>query len=207
MSLSARKELITSTAPRYSKASQSKKQQILDEFTASTGYHRKYAISLLNGINPKDKERKRSDRKVRYGPEVQAALVTLWEVAGRICSKRLTPFIPQLVEVLERRGYLVLPGTVKELLFCISPSTVDRILAPKRKALGIRGRSTTLPGSLLKHQVPIRTFADWDDLKPGFVEADLVAHCGGSVAGSFLHSLVLTDVATGWTELSGPSIP
>ena len=197
MSLPARKELIASTTSRYRLATHTAKVQILDEFTAATGYHRKYAINLLNGKTSLAKSESKSPRKKRYGPHIQSALATLWEVAGRICSKRLVPFIPQLIEVLERHGYLELSCEDKHLLGSISAATVDRILAPKRKQ---KGRSTTLPGSLLKHQVPIRTFADWDDLKPGFFEADLVAHCGTSMAGSFLHSLVLTDVATGWTE-------
>ena len=124
MSLPARRELLASTAPRYAKTNKKQKQIILDEFTAATGYHRKYAISLLN----KDPAIETSEmpplarrpRKTRYGSEVRAALVTLWEAAGRICSKRLVPFLPQLVEVLERHGYLSLGEQTRQRLLSIA---------------------------------------------------------------------------------------
>ena len=98
------------------------------------------------------------------------------------------------------KGILRWKPRTKKLLIGMSVSTADRLLAPIRRAERLRGKSTTLPGSLLKHLVPIRTFADWDDSRPGFVEADLVAHCGSSTAGSYLHTLTVTDVAIGWTE-------
>ena len=129
---------------------------------------------------------------------MKRALVTLWTTANRICSKRLVPFLPELIEVMERHGHLSLPADVRGKLLTISPATADRLLATERS--NQRGMSTTRPGSLLKKQIKVRTFADWDDLQPGFLEADLVAHCGVSAAGSFLHTLVLVDVATGWTE-------
>ena len=204
MSLNARHELFSCVAPRYRAANKAEKQLILDEFTASTGYHRKYAIALLNQPpaiqGTRSARRGGRSRKGQYPPEVQAALLTIWEAAGRICSKRLVPFLPELVEVMERQGYLSLSTQAREQLLAISPATVDRLLAPARQAGKARGRTTTLPGSLLKHHVPIRTFSDWDDLRPGFLEADLVAHCGTSTAGSYLHTLTMTDVATGWTE-------
>ena len=204
MSLKARHELLHSVAPRYRDASKPEKQRILSEFTASTGYHRKYAITLLNQVPAPDavsiRLPARRTRRARYDTEVQAALVTTWEAAGRICSKRLVPFLPQLVGVLERRGYLTLTDRTRERLLAVSAATADRLLARTRQADKPRGRTTTLPGSLLKHHVPIRTFSDWDELRVGFVEADLVAHCGTSTAGSYLHTLTLTDVATGWTE-------
>ena len=110
------------------------------------------------------------------------------------------PFLPEFVEVLERHDRLHLPYETRERLLSISAATVDRLLAAKRRADRVRGKRTTLPGSLLKHHVPIRTFSDWDDLRPGFLEADLVAHCGTSTAGSYVHTLTMTDVSTGWTE-------
>lgn len=121
----------------------------------------------------------------------------LWEAANRICSKRLVPFLPEIVTVLERHGHLTVDATCRAKLLAISPATVDRLLHSIRHP---RGLSTTKPGALLKHQIPIRTFSDWDEQQAGFLEADLVAHCGGDVSGSFLCTLVMTDVRTGWTE-------
>lgn len=110
------------------------------------------------------------------------------------------PFLPELLPSLERHGHLQLADAVRAQLLAISPATVDRILSPIRRDPALRGISTTRHGKLLKHQVPIRTFNDWDDAQPGFFEVDLVAHCGGNAEGAFLYTLVLTDVATGWTE-------
>ena len=206
MSLRARRELLESTAPRYRKASKAEKGGILDEFAAATGYHRKYAIALL-GRDPRKPAGRRPSRGPRPGrrsrrctPEVRASLERVWKAANRICSKRLVPFLPQLVAALERHGHLALTDEVRRTLLTLSPATVDRCLSDVRKRERRRGIGTTRPGSLLKHQIPVRTFADWDDVRPGFTEADLVAHCGGDPGGHFLHSLVITDVATGWTE-------
>lgn len=203
MSLKARQELLHSIAPRYNAAKKNDKQRILDEFTAATGYHRKYAITRLSEFpsavaEPAPKASR--SRKVRYGSEIEAILALLWEAAGRICAKRLVPFLPELIEVMERHGHLALSEETRGQLRSISAATVDRILARVRRAERARGLSTTRSGSLLKKHVSVRTFADWDDLRPGFIEADLVAHCGTSMAGSYLHTLTMTDIATGWTE-------
>ena len=200
MSLKARQELLAVTAPRYQEVSWAEKQTILNEFVAARGYHRKYAIQLLRGypFEPSAGERKEHPR--RYTAEVQEALIKVWEAANRICAKRLVPFLPEMVAALERCGHLSLPAEVKEKLLGISPATVDGLLAPLRRAeQGNQQRGAT-SASLLKQQVPIRTFAEWQGARPGFMEADLVAHCGGDVSGSYLHTLVMTDVVTGWTE-------
>jgi len=189
MSLPARRELLASTAPRYATANKKQKQTILDEFTAATGYHRKYAISLLKHYDPKKAARRKAPRKAKprqYTADVQQALITVWKAANRICSKRLVPFLPDFVEVLERNGHLTLEEETRKRLLAISPATVDRLLYTVRHGDKARGLTTTKPGSLIKQMVPIRTFADWDDLRPGFVEADLVAHCGTYTGGSFL---------------------
>jgi hypothetical protein len=200
MSLNARHELIQSIAQRYHEASKADKERILDELVAATGYHRKSATRLLN--NPPAKPSPLSPRRRTrlYDDDVSIALVTLWEAADRICSKRLVPFLPELIEALERHGHLHLEASVRQRLRSISPATVDRLLHQVRYGSAAGGISTTRPGSLLKHQIPVRTFADWDDLKPGFFEADLVAHCGTVNAGSYLNTLTMTDVETGWTE-------
>ncbi len=171
---------------------------ILDEFVAATGYARKYAIRLLN--HPVDlKLVIERPRRPRYGLEVQQALQLTWTAANHICAKRLVPFLPTLVESLERHGHLHLSEEGRNLLLSMSAATADRILRPYRKQER-HGISTTRSGTLLKKQIPIRTFQDWNDVKPGFLEADLVAHCGTQAEGSFLYTLTLTDVATGWTE-------
>jgi hypothetical protein len=131
---------------------------------------------------------------------VQQALITCWQVANGICSKRLVPYLPELGAVLERQGELRLDGETKRRLLCLSPATADRLLAAERKLAKPHGLGTTKPGTLLKDSIPIRTFADWDAVRPGFGEVDLVAHCGDTTQGEYVHSLTLTDVATGWTE-------
>ncbi|MGZ8955507.1 MAG: integrase catalytic domain-containing protein, partial [Methylovulum sp.] len=109
------------------------------------------------------------------------------------------PFLPELVAVMERHGHLRLPAEVRTRLLSISASTTDRLLRPERESIKL-GVSTTRSGNLLKHQIQVRTFAEWDDVTPGFLEADLVAHCGGNTNGPFLNTLVLVDIATGWLE-------
>lgn len=200
MSYRAKRELLAQTAPRYQEAGHQQKSVILDEFVAATGYARKYAIRLLASPVVAPRPAITRPRERHYGPEVQAALRLAWEAANCICAKRLVPFLPELVPVLERHGYLTLAEEVRAGLLAISPATADRILSPIRRDPALRGISTTKAGTLLKHQIPVRTFSDWDDAQPGFFEIDLVAHCGGNVEGAFLYTLVLTDVATGWTE-------
>lgn len=200
MSLPARRELIQSIAQRYHAANKTDKNRILDELVAATGYHRKSATRLLNNPPPKPSRKTPRQRVRRYDDEISMALVVLWEAADRICSKRLVPFLPDLIEALERHGHLHLDESVRQGLCSISPATVDRLLRQVRYGCPKSGLSTTQAGSLLKHQIPIRTFADWDDLRPGFFEADLVAHCGTVNAGSYLNTLTMTDVDTGWTE-------
>ena len=206
MSLPTRQELRLCIAPRYNAASKLEKQKILDEFTAATGYHRKYANHLLkhyevdpNAIKPVDPARK-PDRRRRYDDEVKDALVVVWKTAGQICAKRLTPFLPQLVAALERHGHLNLSPETRAKLLAISPATVDRLLADVRRAQKGGASGHAARTSLLKQQIAIRTFSEWDDVQPGYVEADLVAHCGTNVSGSFLNTLTITDVVTGWTE-------
>ncbi len=198
LSYRAKRELLVQIAPRYREASSALKEVILDEFVAATGYARKYAIRLLN--HPVDlKLIIERPRAPHYGSEVQQALHLTWTAANHICAKRLIPFLPTLVESLERHGHLQLSEESRNQLLSMSPATADRMLRPYRKQER-RGISTTRSGTLLKKQIPIRTFQDWNEVKPGFQEADLVAHCGTQAEGSYLYTLTLTDVATGWTE-------
>jgi hypothetical protein len=199
MSLQAKRELLARVAPRYREVDHKRKRTILDEFVAATGYARKYAIRLL-GSKTIPIVSLRRPRERRYGKDVQAALVVAWAASNYICAKRLVPFLPELVSALERHDHLTLGEEVRARLLMVSPSTADRILRQYRRHQPHRGIGTTRKGILLKHQVKVRTFADWADTSTGFMEADLVAHCGYHATGSFLHTLVVTDVATGWIE-------
>ena len=197
MSQKSRREVTLALRERYLRSGRAEKTKILDEFVAVTGYHRKHAIRVLrHGYRP---GRERRGRPRIYTGAVVSALVTVWRIEGEICGKRLQPFIPEIVKVLERCNELHLDEETKALLLQMSAATIDRKLQPFRHVRG-RGRSTTKPGTLLKQSIPVRTFADWEDAQPGFVEMDLVAHCGDSVEGQFLYTLTATDVATGWTE-------
>lgn len=195
----SKRELIAAIRPRYLKATKAGKEQILNELIATTGYHRKYAIRVLKHNFPPKGLKKPGRRKVYQGEVVQV-LEQVWEICGRICSKRLQPFLPEIVTVLERCEELSLSAETKALLLGMSRATIDRCLQPARFLPHPRGLSTTKPGSLLKQAIPIRTFTPWEDERPGFVEIDLVAHCGETTEGTYLNTLTATDLATGWTE-------
>jgi hypothetical protein len=199
MSPRSKREMIEAIRPRYLKANKVGKVQILDEFTATTGYHRKYAIRVLKH-GPKPKGLKRPGRRKKYAGEVVQALEQVWGIYGRICSKRLHPFLPEGVAVLERCHELSLSPEIKQLLLSMSRATIDRCLKKARFTHTIHGLSTTKPGSLLKKAIPVRTFTPWEDEHPGFLEIDLVAHCGQTTEGTYLNTLTATDLATGWTE-------
>lgn len=172
----SRRELVQQMAPRYQEASRAHKILLLDTFVAITGYARKYAIHLLN--HPGDAQlHSQQSRLPHYGPEVQQALLLAWKAANQICAKRLIPFLPTLVEALERHGHLRLSEECRNQLLSISATTADRLLRASRQQHP-HGVSTTRAGTLLKNQIPIRTFQDWNETQPGFLEADLVAHCG-----------------------------
>lgn len=198
MSQRSKRELSEAVRSRYLKATKKAKVKILDEFIASTGYHRKYAIRVLNQVRPRLRRKPAGRRKVYQGAVV-AALIEIWEICGRICSRRLHPFLPEIVEVLEVHNELILEPETKQLLLSMSRATIDRCLQSARFEPR-HGRSTTKPGTLLKAAIPIRTWAEWDEAEPGFLELDLVAHCGETTAGVYLNTLTATDTATGWTE-------
>ncbi len=198
MSKNSKDELVKRTHPRYLQAGRAEKTRILDEFVAATGYHRKHAIRKLRKGIPECR-RERRGRKRTYTGDAIGVLAKIWRICGCICGKRLHPFIPEVVAVLERHNELFVDPETKGLLLRMSASTIDRRLAPFRQQRG-RGLSTTKPGTLLKDAIPVRTFTDWDDAKPGFLEMDLVAHCGDTIAGQYLQTLTATDVRSGWTE-------
>src|SRR2546429_7708249 len=185
--------------PQYRGASTvKKKSKLLDAFTAATGYNRKYAMGLLNHAKVEQSTPQRP-RSRHYGPDVQHALFLVWHAANRICAKRLIPFLPTLIEALERHEHLRLTEECRRQLLSMSAATADRLLRSQRR-LGQHGLSTTRAGTLLKQRIPIRTFEEWNEARPGFLEADLVAPCGTDIEGGYLYTLTLTDVATSWTE-------
>jgi hypothetical protein len=195
---------------RYRGLSVIGKRRLLDELQELTGYHRKSLLRLLNRPEPvavaepggsllqPDKPHHRR----RYGPEVVEALVPLWEASDRLCGKRLQALLPLLVESLESHGHLSLEPPVREALLAMSSATIDRMLAPIRKQSGGNGwRRPPRAYSAVRRRVPVRTFKGWDDhSEPGWLEIDLVAHCGGRMEGRFLWTLMATDIATGWSE-------
>ncbi len=192
-------ELARSRSMDYCRSSRKQKGAILDEFVAATGVKRKTAIGLLRRPPP-PKARPRGKPKQRYGPDVQAALELLWAISGHLCSKRLVPGLEALVASMEAHKESLWNEETKEKLLKISPATCDRLLRAKRKSFCPLGRCMTKPGTLLKSQIPIRTWSDWSDEEPGFCEMDLVHHCDDNTAGEYLHTLTITDVVLGWTE-------
>jgi hypothetical protein len=184
---------------RYRRASRNKKRSLLDEFTEVTGLHRKSAIRLLNRITEPEDKKKRG-RKKKYGMREKEAIEQIWEASDRVCSKRLKPFLPEMIRVMRKHGELMINAELEAKLCRMSTSTIDRLLRSSRKTGGRKGLSTTSPGTILKHMIPIRTFADWEEDNAGFMEIDLVAHCGETTEGFYLTTLCGVDIASGWTE-------
>jgi hypothetical protein len=195
-------EYVEAVRGRYRRASKIEKGKILDEFTQVVGCHRKAAIRLLRREKQARAKGKRG-RPRQYGVSIAEALRIAWEATDRLCSKRLHPFLPELIKVLRRCGERTFTAEVEAEICQMSPSTIDRLLRPWRRVGGRRPFSTTKPGSLLKNSIPIRTFADWEENRPGFLEVDLVPHCGESAEGFYLNTLSAVDVASGWSECVG----
>jgi hypothetical protein len=187
---------------RYFRASKKERGRILDEFTSVTGYHRKAAVRLLCHGNLPGVNKKRG-RPRQYSAAVGDTLKVVWEATDRLCSKRLHPFLPELVNILRRHGDRTMTAEIEAELCRMSPSTIDRLLRPYRRLGGRRPFITTKPGSWLKSSIAIRTFADWQDGRPGFLEADLVSHCGEITEGFYLTSLSTVDIASAWVECVG----
>jgi len=186
---------------RYRRASKKEKTIILDEYVKTTGYHRKHATAVLNGRRERVKGPIRRPRRALYGVEEVNVLATLADLFDNICSKRLRAALDVELPRLYEAGVLSISATCYEKLLRISPATMDRLRARYRQHRG-RQRGFTKPGTLLKDRIPIRTWADWTEDRPGFCEIDLVDHSGGQIARGQEHTwtLCFTDVKTGWTE-------
>ncbi len=198
--MAERRAVIQATAIRYDRADKRSKGVILDELCATTGWHRSHARKALTAALKPTVMSPRCSRPPKYGPEVIAALTVCWTVLDMPAGKRLAPMLKELVAVLRHFQELVIDDATAASLVSMSAATIDRRLAPERRKHQLRGRATTKPGSLLKSQIPVRTWADWDDDRPGFVEIDLVSHDGGCAWGQFAFTLTVTDICTGWTE-------
>lgn len=198
ISVDARRELVRAIGERYRAGAKEEKLRILDEFVAVTGYHRKHSIRVLKSVASAIVT-VRAPRLRLYDEAVREVLIVLWEAADRICGKRLKALVPVLLPALERHGHLHLETAVRGKVLAVSASTIDRMLATARGMTDGRRRNASRKPAI-RSAVPVRTFGDWHDPLPGFMEADLVSHGGENVAGSFAHTLTLTDIASGWTE-------
>lgn len=200
MSPGARMECLESVFLRYKRATRREKSFILNEFCLTCGYHRKHAIRLLRTFKrfTKPKPKKRGKPSIYNKPSITEPLKRIWLAANLPCSKRFKAIIPLWLPGYAKE-YGALELDVIKALRQISPPTIDRILKPIRAKHRTRGRCTTKPGTLLRRQIPIKT-NQWDETRPGFVEADTVAHCGDSTEGDYANTVDLVDIATGWTE-------
>jgi len=197
MVIQSRKDYLEAIRNRYRKAGRKEKTIILGEFCATCGYNRKYAIRLLRKKPPSFIKRKPGPA-FRYEKEVLLLpLKRIWFATDQMCSKKLKAAIPLWLPFYEGEYESLLPD-VRQKLRAMSSATIDRLLKPLR-ALYKKGRCSTKPGTLLKNQIPIKTH-NWDVTRPGYFEADTVAHCGNSMAGDFVFSLTFTDIFSGWTE-------
>lgn len=198
MVLRSRREYLEAIRARYRKAGRKEKSVILGEFCATCGYNRKYAIRLLRKTSSPSAAKRKPGPKSRYTEEqLLLPLKRIWFATDQMCSKKLKAAIPIWFPFYEGE-FEPVPPLVAQKLLTISPATIDRLLKPLR-ALYKKGRCSTKPGTLLKNQIPIKTH-NWDVTKPGYFEADTVAHCGNSMAGDFIFSLTFTDIFSGWTE-------
>lgn len=198
ISKQSKQELTEAIGHRYAGASKQEKTRILDEFIALTGYHRKHAIRVLTSNGQRATVERPCSRRI-YDEAVKEALIVLWEASDRICGKRLKAVLPILIESMERNGHLDLDAEVRSRLLQVSASTIDRLLAPVREQAKGKRKKRNAPKKASK-QIPVRTFSDWEESLPGELEIDFVVHCGYKTSGACIHSLVGTDVCSGWIE-------
>ena len=213
LTMKERKPIYRETAKRYQKATKKEKREILNQFIKLTGLTRNHAATLLRNDGKKVKFRgryvllsditkkmPRKGRNKKYDKTVLVPLIVIWKILGFICGKRLKVVIDFVIKNLKINGHLRITREVEKKLLEISPSSIDRLLKPERKRIELKGRNGTKPGTLLKQQIAVRTWAEWDENSPGYMEIDLVGHEGGNARGDFAQTLDMIDVFTGWTE-------
>jgi hypothetical protein len=215
LSMKSRKELTAVTARRYRKAHKRGKGEILDEFVASTGYNRAYAAMLLReygrerivsgpdgSLKMRTTKRPKcaGGRPVKYGREVRIAAEKLWKRFGRVCGKRLVVILRHSLAHLDEHPDLAISAETKAALQTISAASLDRLLAGARQKLFLKGMTHTKPVSSLMGSIPVRTFSEWREVPPGYLQIDLVGHEGGNASGEFCFTLAATDICTAWTE-------
>jgi hypothetical protein len=201
--MKARIEVLSKHKAKYRKASKKEKGDILDIVCGSTGLSRDRAARLLSG-QAKSKAPPKSDgkrgRNRIYDFPVIKALQEVWMYMDLACGKRLHEGIGDMLDALIRFHAVDYGEETVWKLKQMSAATMDRLLKKDKEALRLKGISTTKPGTLLKRDIPIRLGQEWDDAIPGFVEVDLIAHCGPTAAGEYINTLNVTDIRTGWTE-------
>lgn len=202
LSMATKRQIIEKQKPRYLKASKKDKQKILTALEETTGLTRGHLVRVLSKkYDYKDKHIKSGrGRRPVYKIAHKQLLVKVWELLNYPCSRRLKASMPVVLDNLERMGHQVFDQGFKQEMLRMSHGIMDRLLKNNRKCMNPTGLSTTKPGSLLKNQIPVRRGTDWDDHRPGFVEIDLVAHCGSTTGGEYINTLDCTDIASGWTE-------
>lgn len=200
LKMSERAAVVREMRGRYERASKKGKGDILNELCRLTGYNRCYATQVLKRKKANVAKKSERVRQREYGEEEVSALKKIWVIMDCVCGKRLAPNIKELIGVLERHRELRISRETRRKLESISAATIDRLLAPARKEFLLGSRSRTKPGTLLKSQIPIRTFSEWNETEPGFVEIDLVGHDGGNGSGDFAQTLDVTDISSAWTE-------
>jgi len=208
-----RKRIAEATAGRYRQAGKKEKGVMLNEFVELTGFARSYAALVLRNqgrvVQVNQKLRVRGDvgqklprpgRGPTYDEQTVKVLVQVWRIMDYICGKRLAPVLGEMVERLLRHNELRCDVATRKKLARMSAATIDRLLRPERQKYQLKGRSHTRPGTLLKHQIPMRTFTEWDEQQPGFLEIDLVGHDGGLIDSLHAFTLNATDVISGWNS-------
>jgi hypothetical protein len=211
LTMKERRRIAEATAGRYRKAGKREKGVILTEFVELTGFARSYAALVLRNqgrtvqVNRKlrvrgdvGKKLPRRGRGPTYDEQTVKALVQVWRIMDYICGKRLAPVLGEIVERLLRHNELRCDAATSKKLARMSAATIDRLLRPERLKYQLKGRAHTRPGTLLKHQIPMRTFSEWDEAQPGFLEMDLVGHDGGVVDSHHAFTLNAVDIASGW---------
>jgi hypothetical protein len=190
--------IIRAFSSEYKKAGRKRKTVLLTHLEQTTGYYRKSLIELL--ADPPKRKRRITRNRVSVYSLIIKPLRTVWATSNYACGQRLKPMIPSYLAALRRHKELIVTREERKLLLKISSATIDRLLTHDRKRINMQGRSRTKPGTLLKQQIPIKTWAEWDNAKPGFLEIDSVHHCGTSLYGDYIYTLDTVDVATGWNE-------